>query len=191
VPRAQQLKQLIAAESLFKIVQPPQEYPYEFICFKITGYRPKNSPAATSITGSDLIKNLPKYIHKASSRLHLRVNEQGEKIYSLHDLAKHLNVSIRTLERWQSKGLIGRKYVFNDNVMKTGFSQSAVDEFVKANKSIVENAANYSTMDPRLKNEIIKYIAQTSQQEELSKTAIIKKAAGKFDGDDQTFGCRI
>ena len=186
MPRAQQLKQLIAAESLFKIVQPPQEYPYEFICFKITGYRPKNSPAATSITGSDLIKNLPKYIHKASSRLHLRVNEQGEKIYSLHDLAKHLNVSIRTLERWQSKGLIGRKYVFNDNVMKTGFSQSAVDEFVKANKSIVENAANYSTMDPRLKNEIIKYIAQTSQQEELSKTAIIKKAAGKFDRAPET-----
>jgi RNA polymerase sigma factor (sigma-70 family) len=186
VPRAQQIKQLIAAESLFKIVQPAQEYPYEFICFKITGYRPKNSPAATSITGSDLIKNLPKYVHKQSSRLYLRINEQGEKVYSLHELAKHLNVSIRTLERWQSKGLIGRKYIFNDNVMKTGFSQTMVDEFVKANKSIVENAANYSTMDPALKNEIIKFIAQTSQQEELSKTAIIKKAAAQFDRAPET-----
>lgn len=186
VPRDQQLKQLHAAESLYKILQPAQEYPYDFICFKITGYRPNTYPTVRSIMGSDLIKNLPKYIHKQSARLHLHVAQQKEKIYSLKELALHLNVSIRTIERWQSRGLISRKYLFQDGVSRTGFSQSIVEQFVMANKAIVENAANYSTMDPKLKNEIIKFISQLSADPELSRTAIIKKTAEKFDRAPET-----
>ncbi|MEN6384695.1 MAG: sigma-70 family RNA polymerase sigma factor [Phycisphaerales bacterium] len=185
-PRAQQIKQLAAAEALYKIISPAQEYPYEFICFKITGYRPKNSHQASSITGSELLKNLPKYIHKASARLHLQTNQLIEKVYTLHELAAHLNVSIRTLERWQTKGLIGRKYVFPDNVMKTGYPQTIVDEFVTANKALIENAANYSTMDEQSKNDIIKFISQLPQKQELSKTAIIKKAAAQFGRAPET-----
>ncbi|MCE5339861.1 MAG: sigma-70 family RNA polymerase sigma factor [Planctomycetaceae bacterium] len=180
VPRAQQIKQLAAAESLYKILSPEQEYPYEFICFKITGYRPKNSASTVPISGGELLKSLPKYIHKASARLRLRTDQESEKIYTLKELAEHLNVSIRTLERWQTKGLIGRRYVFPDNVLKTGFSQTFVDEFVTANKSLVESAASYSTIDLKLKGEILKYVAQLSGQQELSKTAIMKKAAEQF-----------
>ncbi|OHB50107.1 MAG: hypothetical protein A2Y10_14270 [Planctomycetes bacterium GWF2_41_51] len=180
VPRQQQIKQLSAAESLYKIVSSAQEYPYEFICFKITGYRPKHSPAVNSITGADLLKNLPKYIHKASSRLHLRTDQESEKIYTLNELAVHLKVSIRTLERWQLRGLIGRKYIFPDGILKTGFSQTIVNEFVAANPSLIHNAANYSTIEPKIKNEIIKYVAQVAQQQRLSRTAVIKKASGQF-----------
>ncbi len=180
MPRAQQLKQLTAAESLYKILSPSQEYPYEFICFKITGYRPKTPAVAVSILGSDLLKSLPKYIHKASARLRLRSDEENEKIYTLKELAEHLNVSIRTLERWQSKGLIGRRYVFSGNILKTGFSQTVVDEFVTANKSLVESAASYSTIGLKLKGEILKYVSQLAAQQEFSKTAIIKKAAERF-----------
>jgi RNA polymerase sigma factor (sigma-70 family) len=186
-PRQQQIKQLAAAEALYKIISPAQEYPYEFICFKITGYRPKNSPAsAATIKGEDLITNLPKYIYKSSGRLHLRTDQLKEKVYTLHELAKHLGVSVRTLERWQTRGLIGRKYVFPDNIMKTGYTQTAVDEFVRGNKSLVENAASYSTMPPAIKNEIIKFISQMPDKEELSKTAIIKKAAVQFGRAPET-----
>ncbi len=41
-PKAQQLKQLAAAEELYKIIEPDRQYPFEFVCFKITGYRPKS-----------------------------------------------------------------------------------------------------------------------------------------------------
>lgn len=181
MPREQQIKQLSAAEDLYKIVNSAQEYPYEFICFKITGFRPKTSPAVRSITGSDLLKNLPTYIHKASARLRLPINQQSEKIYTLAELSDYLNVSIRTLERWQGRGLIGRKYVFSDGVLKTGFSQTLVDEFVKANKSLVQNAANYSTISSKLRAEILKRVSQLAQGQELSKTAIIKKVAQQFN----------
>jgi RNA polymerase sigma factor (sigma-70 family) len=180
VPRGQQLKQLGAVEALYKIIVPEQQYPYEFICFKITGFRPKNSAPGVSLSGGELLKSLPKYIHKASGRLRLRTDLEKEKIYTLRELAEHLNVSVRTLERWQAKGLLGRKYVFPDNVLKTGFSQTIVDEFVTANKGLVESAASYSTIGLKLKGEILKYIAQLSSQQGLSKTAIIKKAAEQF-----------
>lgn len=180
MPRQQQIKQLAAAESLYKILTPAQEYPYEFICFKITGYRPKTSPAVSSINGEDLLKNLPVYIHKASVRLELRTDETNEKIYTLNELAAQLNVSIRTLERWQSRGLIGRKYIFPDGVLKTGFSQTIVNEFVTANPSLVHNAASYSTVEPKVKDEILRYVAQQASQPGLSRTAIIRKAAEQF-----------
>jgi len=186
VPRQQQFKQLLAAEALFKIISPAQEYPYEFICFKITGYRPKTSSNIPSITGSNLLKNLPKYIHKASARLGLKAAEQPEKIYTLPELATNLNVSVRTLERWQIRGLIGRKYIFPDGSTKIGFSQSYVDEFVKANQDIVQKAANYSHIDPKVKSEIIKYITQLAQEQKLSKSAILKKAAAEFKRAPET-----
>ncbi|OQA01380.1 MAG: RNA polymerase sigma factor SigA [Planctomycetes bacterium ADurb.Bin401] len=180
VPRQQQIKQLAAAESLYEIITPSQEYPYEFICFKITGYRPKTSPVVSSIKGEDLLKNLPAYIHKASARLKLRIDEKHEKTYTLKELADRLNVSVRTLERWQSRGLIGRKYIFPDGIVKTGFSQTIVNEFVTANPSLVHNAASYSTVDPKVKDEILKYVSQHSTEPKLSRTAILKKASEQF-----------
>lgn len=186
VPREQQIKQLNAAEGLFKIISPAQEYPYEFICFKITGFRPKTHPAVRSITGADLLKNLPKYIHKASARLRLRTDQEQEKIYTINELAEQLNVSIRTIERWQMRGLIGRKYIFLDGSLKTGFAQTLVDEFVAANQPLVKNAANYSTMPAKLKNEILKNVAQLAQAKGLSKTAVIRKTAEKFHRAPET-----
>lgn len=186
VPKTQQLKQLLAAENLYKIINPVQEYPYEFICFKITGFRPKTHPAIKSIIGKDLLENLPSYIHKASARLDLQVNQQGEKIYTLDGLATHLNVSIRTLERWQSRGLIGRKYVFDGKSTKIGFTQTFVDAFVKANQSLVQKASNFSTIEPKLKNEIIREIAQLAQNQTLSRTTVIKKIAQQFNRSPET-----
>ena len=114
VPKVQQIKQLTAAEELYKIVSPGQDYPYEFICFKITGYRPKGQSKTQMIAGSELLENLPIYIAKSSARLRLQADKQGRKVYSLGELAKKLNISTKTIERWQKKGLIGRRYVFSD-----------------------------------------------------------------------------
>ncbi len=186
VPKAQQLKQLAAAEELLKIISPTQDYPFEFICFKITGFRPKGHSASQTITGKELLENLPGYIAKSSARLRLKADQQGQKIYSLNELAKKMNISLRTIERWQKRGLLGRKYVFPDGGLKTGFTESAVDEFVNANKSLVQKASKFSVIEPRLKNEIIKRISQIAQDQTLSRTAVIRKVAAELGRAPET-----
>jgi RNA polymerase sigma factor (sigma-70 family) len=190
--KIQQIKQLAAAEELYKIVTPAQEYPYEFICFKITGYRPKELTKNQMIPGSDLLADLPIYIAKASARLQLESNKQGQKIYSLTELTKKLNISTKTIERWQKKGLIGRRYVFPDGSLKTGFTESAVNEFTKANPALVKNASDYSTIEPELKNKIIAKARQIFQKDfSLSRTAIIKKIAAEFSRAPETIRTTI
>ena len=44
-PEQQRKKQLDAAERLLAITNPDKEYPFEFVCYHITDYRPKSSNA--------------------------------------------------------------------------------------------------------------------------------------------------
>jgi len=180
ISKAGQLKQLESAEQLYKIISPGQDYPFEFVCFRITGYRPKEQARTQMIPGKELLESLPAYIAKASARLHLKADQQDQKIYPLDELAKKFNISIRTLERWQKRGLVGRKYIFPDRSLKTGFTESAVDEFAKANQGLVQNASKFSTIEPQLKNEITRRAGQLAQDQTLSRTAVIKKVAAEF-----------
>ncbi len=185
VPKSQQLKQLAAAEELYKIVSPDKDYPFEFICFKITGYRPKEH-TSEMVSGKELLESLPMYIAKSSARLRLPAARQKENIYSLSDTAKKLNISIRTIERWQKRGFFGKKYVFADGGLKTGFTESQIDEFIKANPSLVEKASSFSIIEPKLKDKIVERASQIARDETLSRTAVIRKVAAEFDRAPET-----
>jgi len=202
VPKGQQLKQLAAAEELYKIVEPDRQYPYEFICFKITGYRPKSKTAQQTINSKELIDDLPTYVLRASARLKLRADQsagvrlgmadakwltpQGEKIYSIDALSEKFNVSKRTIERWRKRGLLCRKYIFGRGVSGIGFSSSAVDEFAGKNAELVKKASQFNTTSPAAKQAIIDMAQQLGSQGGLSRTAIIKKTAAHFKRATET-----
>ncbi|MDD5134890.1 MAG: sigma-70 family RNA polymerase sigma factor [Phycisphaerae bacterium] len=186
VPKNQQLKQLAAAEDLYRIVESGREYPYEFICFKITGYRPKHQPGRQTILGAELLRDLPIYILRASARLKLSAGGQREKIYSINTLAEKFNVSARTIERWRKKGLLARKYIFAGNTLQTGFRESVVNEFASANPQLVEKASKFSTISPAVKMQILEMAQKLNSQETSSRTATIKKVAAHFKRAKET-----
>ena len=85
-----------------------------------------------------------------------------------------------------------KKICFFRRGLKTGFTESAVEEFVKANPALVKKASAYSTIDPELKNKIIARASQIFQQDfSLSKTAIIKKVAAEFSRAPETIRTTI
>ena len=53
-PTDQKLQQVAAAERLIGEVDPQKTYTYEYVCFRITGYRPE-SFARTQIVGEELV----------------------------------------------------------------------------------------------------------------------------------------
>ena len=185
-PKAQLLKQLSASEELYKIVEPDRQYPYEFICFKITGYRPKSQTEQQTITSKELIDDLPTYVLRASDRLKLRADQQSEKVYSIEGLAKKFDVSKRTIERWRKRGLLCRKYIFGGGVSGIGFTSSVVDDFANKNAELVKKASNFELTDAETKRKIIEMAQKLGADGGLSRTAVIKKTAAHFKRAPET-----
>jgi hypothetical protein len=122
----QRRKQLDAAEKLLPIIDAARNYPFDFVCFHITAFRPKGAAAQELIPGGELISDLRTFIAKLSARVATPASEQKEKVYTIEELAANFGVAAKTIQRWRKRGLIARKFVFDDGHKKFGFSQSNV-----------------------------------------------------------------
>ena len=92
-PEKKRLKELEAAEKLFTIIDRDKEYPFEFVCFRITGFHTTGPGADELIKGDVLLDDLQIFISRLSNWLARPVAEQDQKIYTIEELAKTLGVS--------------------------------------------------------------------------------------------------
>ncbi len=135
-PQKKRHKQVVSTEKLFAIIDKDKEYPFEFVCFKITGFRPKDHTAHELVKGSELAEDLPIFIAKLSAQVAPPASQQQENVYDIEQFAATLGVSTKTINRWRKRGLLARKFVFDDGVKRLGFFQSTVDRFIKANPDL-------------------------------------------------------
>ena len=122
-----------AAERLIAEIDGEKTYPYEYVCFRITGYRPTDSVPA-KITGDDLRHDLRLFVEDLSDSADMAADNIGEQVLTVEELAKQFNVSTKTISRWRELGLVSRRLVF-DGRKRVGFLRSSVDRFVKTNTS--------------------------------------------------------
>ncbi|HIJ67381.1 MAG TPA: sigma-70 family RNA polymerase sigma factor [Planctomycetes bacterium] len=155
-PKRQKERQLKGAKDLARIVDRTKEYPYEFVCLQITGYQLRASPDAEPIAGGELADDLRGFINDLSRRLVLRTDEQAEEVYTIVSLAERFGVSERTVRRWQKKGLIGCIYVFSDDKKRLGFLESEVDDFCRANRTLITKAGAFNRLMVPQKKQIVK-----------------------------------
>jgi len=178
-PEKKRRKQLDAAEKLFAIIDKDKEYPFEFVCFRITGFHTRSAAEGELIKGDELLEDLRIFISKLSGRLARPVAEQSQKVYTIEELAAEFDVSTKTIYRWRKRGLIARKYIFHNNTRRIGFLQSAVDEFLKANPDLLTKAQNFSRLTAKRKQQIIRQAARLAARTNLSRYQIINRIAAK------------
>ncbi len=154
-PRRQKEKQLNAAKDLVRIVDEGKEYPYEFVCLRITGYQSRTASITEPIKGSELVHDLRIFISALSRQLELRADEQAEEVYTIAGLAERFGVSERTISRWQKKGLVGCIYIFTDGKKRVGFLESEVDDFDRANSTLITKAGAFSRLTAEDKQHIV------------------------------------
>ena len=75
----------------------------------------------------------------------LPVESVRERVLTVDELSKILNVSTRTISRWHDEGLVGGRFVF-DGRRRLGFLQSSVDRFVAENVDRVRRGAQFSQL---------------------------------------------
>jgi len=126
-PEAKRHAQLQAAERLYSLIEEGRQYPYDFVCFHITGFHLKSSVEEGLIEGRDLRDDLQIFIAKLSGKLAIPVTQESERVYTVGDLASRFKVSTKTIDRWRKRGLLARKFIFEDGGHRLGFLESAVE----------------------------------------------------------------
>jgi len=178
-PENKRRAQLDAAEELYAVIEPDKEYPFEFVCFRITGFHPTGLGADEIIKGDELLDDLRIFFSRLSSRLAHPVTEQDQKIYTIEELAKTLEVSTKTIYRWRERGLLARKFIFYDGKRRLGFSQSTVDKFLKANPDLVTMAKGFSRLTDEQKQQIINQAAKLAAETNLPRHQIINRISAE------------
>jgi len=178
-PQKKRRKQLAAVEKLLSILQPDKSYPFEFVCFRITGFRPRTPDAGVLIKGGELVDDLRVFITKLSSQVAEPADQQSEKVYSIEQLAKSFNVSAKTIDRWRKRGLAGKKFVFSDGLKRLGFLQSSVDGFVGKNQQLASRAGAFNRLTNKQKQSIIRQAAALTAGSSLSRYRVIEQIAAK------------
>ena len=178
-PREKKIEQIEAAERLIGEVEPQKSYPYEYVCFRITGYRPESNSSG-KILGEDLYHDLRMLIEELSDSADLAAESLGEQVLTVDELAKRFNVSTKTISRWRELGLVSRRLIF-DGRKRVGFLRSSVDRFVKNNSQRVQRGARFSQLTGEQRHEIIERARRMAHaggcQSEISRR--IAKRAGR------------
>lgn len=155
-PRAKRLQQVEAAEQLIADVDAEKTYTYEFVCYRVTGYRPDTGAedANVKISGEALMRDLRLLVEDLSDSIDLEADAAGEQVLTVEQLARQFNVSTKTISRWRELGLVSRRFVF-DGRKRVGFLRSSVDRFVKTNGKRVSRGARFSQLTDEQRNDII------------------------------------
>ena len=179
-PQKKRRKQLYSAEKLFTLIDRDKEYPFEFVCFRITGFRPKGPAGQQLIKGDELAEDLRIFISKLTGRLARPVAEQNQKVYTIEELAAAFDVSTKTIHRWRKRSLIARKFIFDDGKKRFGFLQSAVDKFLEANPNLIAKAKVFKRLTKKQKQLIIKRATTLAAKTTMSRYQIINQIAAQI-----------
>ena len=151
-PRQKKIQQAARAEQLLTEIDPERTYTYEYLCFRVTDYRPEGP--RTSISGREVLHDIRLFVEDVTDSSDIQVDEVGETVYTVDQLSERFNVSTKTISRWRRQGLVSRRFLFGGR-KRVAFLKSSVDRFVMHNRGRVERGERFSQMTGQERNEII------------------------------------
>jgi RNA polymerase sigma factor (sigma-70 family) len=166
-PPARRLEQMARAQQLLVEVEAGKQYPYQFICYRITDYRPDSYPDLL-IEGGILAHDLVLFIEALD-----------EPVVTLDELSKRLNVSTRTIRRWAKLGLTGRRVVRNGK-RQVCYQQSVIDRFLATNHEVVERGGRFTQMTDAERDQILRRARRLARVPGSTLTEISRRIARRL-----------
>jgi len=152
-PRDKKIEQANLAERLLEELDPARTYTYEYLCFRITNFRPQSYPDL-HLTGKEARHDLQLFVEDVSDAANVPAGAAGEQVLTVDQLSEKLNVSTKTISRWRRQGLVSRRFLF-DGRKRVGFLQSSVERFVKHNEDRVRRGAQFSQLTDEERDNIL------------------------------------
>ncbi|MBX9680185.1 MAG: sigma-70 family RNA polymerase sigma factor [Gemmataceae bacterium] len=184
-PPVRRLEQLARAEKLLAEIDPEKEYPYQFVCFRITEFRSDLQPLLL-ISGRDLEHDLGMFVAElASSMPALPVEEAKEPVLTLEEFSKKLNVTTKTVNRWRKRGLIGLPFLVKGR-RQVGFLPSLTEPFLAAHRKQVERSARFSHLSRSEKEEMLERARRMVRMGFGGLTAVARRIARDMGRSPET-----
>lgn len=184
-PSGRRLEQVQRAQTLLSEIEPEKQYPYQFVCYRITDYRSEAYPELL-IAGSDLEHDLGQFITELARSLPpTPVENVPEPILTLDQISKRFNVSTKTISRWRRRGLIAMP-VLKDGRRQLGFTQSLVEHFVATNQERVERGSRFSQLTDDEKDDILRRARRLSGLAGGTLTEISRRIARRLGRSPET-----
>src|SRR5262249_54326784 len=145
-PPARRSQQLARAEKLLAELDAQRQYPYSFVCYRITEYRPETF-GDLLIDGRDLAHDLCLFIEALGRKTPAAgVDTVTEPVLTMAEVSRKFNVSTKTITRWRQQGLVGGRRFMLDGKAQVGFVQSVVDRFLAVHTDRVERGSRFSQL---------------------------------------------
>jgi RNA polymerase sigma factor (sigma-70 family) len=184
-PPQRRLEQLKRAERLLSEVDPAKDYPYQFICYRVTDYRPDAYPDLL-LHGQDLLADLRSLIEELAASLPaMPVDAMGEPVRTLEEMSKQLNVTTKTINRWRKRGLIGIPVLVNGR-RHVGFLDSLVEPFLAANRDRVVKSGKFTQLSQEEKDEILRRARRFARMGVGSLTQVSRRIARRLGRSPET-----
>ena len=157
-PKAKKVEQAALAEKLYSEIEPDRTYAFDYLCFRVTNYRPE-TPSRHSLAASDLKHDLRLLIEDLSDSADIAITEVPEPVHTVDELSKMFNVSTKTISRWRTSGLVSRRLLFGGR-KRVGFLHSSVERFVNDNRDKIRRGERFSQLTDDEKSEMIERARQ-------------------------------
>ncbi len=152
-PREKKIDQVNRAERLLAELDPKRTYSYEFLCHRITDFRPESTPRV-QVPGDQAKHDLLRFVEDVSDAANVSAESAGEPVVTVEELSSQLQVSTKTIQRWRQQGLVSRRFVF-DGRKRVGFLRSSVDRFVADNEQKVSRGMRFTQMSDAERTQIL------------------------------------
>jgi len=169
-----------AAESLIRLIDPAESYPYEFVVYRLTGYRPPVDDAhAEPLGGKTLKADLQALMFDVCDSFEIKVEDYAEPAHDAPTLARRFNVSTKTLQRWRHRGLPARRLVFPDGKRRVAFLESSVQWFVEHQRRSIARSVRFSQMSEPERADILRRARRMASFTRCTLAEVASRLAGR------------
>jgi RNA polymerase primary sigma factor len=181
-PPARRLEQLARAQKLLGEIEPERAYPYQFVCYRVTDFRPESYPDLL-ISGRDLSHDLALMIEALGGTM--PAVEPADNLVSLDELSKRLNVSTKTIRRWRKLGLVGRR-VLRNGKRQVYYQESVINHFLTTHQDRVERGSKFSQMSDAEREDVLRRARRLSRACGSTLTEVSRRIARRLGRSVET-----
>jgi RNA polymerase sigma factor (sigma-70 family) len=183
-PREELIAQVDRAELLLGEIDDRKRYPFEFLWYRIKGFRPEISPDLV-LDGGIIRHDLRLFIEDLSGTVGQEVEQAAEPVLTVDAVSRQFNVSTRTVARWRRQGLVARRFLI-DGRTKVGFLESSVARFVAAHRGQVDRGSRFRKLTDAERDEVIRRARRMAQVDQAGLIEIARRIARKMERSTET-----
>jgi len=145
-----------AAETLLHVVEAGELYPYEFVVYRLTGFRGGGQGVQEPLSGKALRADLLTLMLDLCDSFDLHPSDYLQPVFDIPALARRFSVSAKTIQRWRRYGLPARRLIYPDGKRRVAFLESSVQWFVQNRAGMIHRSVRFTQMTESQRADILR-----------------------------------